>query len=942
MYKALFQRSLLSAVLASASCTVIAAGVIEGRISDYSGGVYFDGATVSLGDTRLTAVAAQGGRFRFTNVPAGQYQLRVAYEGAAPVEQTVVVVDDAVAPVVIKIGADVAQIENVLVIGQAAGVLSAINQMRGADNVVSIVSADAIGQLPDDNVSEALQRISGVFIERDQGEGRFVGVRGIDPQLNVATVNGLNLPSPEGDRRNVALDVIPSDLVESLEVIKTLTPDQDGDAIGGTINVKSLSAFDRDGLSYKLSGQYYYNDLENDDGYKLAARLTNVFALAGGELGVAISVSSNERNFGTETIEADGAWSTLGGVRFHDNFELRNFQITRKREGVAMNVDFRPDDNHSYYLRTLYSKFTDEEFRNRIEFKFDEDDIVLTPTSLIENKAELERELKDRYEAQEIYSILVGGESHVGDWTLDYSAGFSEASEDEPRRIDIEFENKKIATAGYSGFGPTPQLSYSADGLDGDIFKLKEITLENNATSDEEAAFKLDVTRAMTVAGHHGYIKLGAKFRRRDKTSDLNARTFEDFDTALGRDFFLSEFSAGNVNYDLATYGPAISPAAVRGFVSNNLTRFIEDGDAGILDSARDYRISEDVTALYAMSRVDIDAWRLVYGLRYEKTDFKAAGFNVSAVDVGGLPNTVIAPNRFAKSYSNVLPSVNVRYQAGEHLILRGAYSHSIARPSFGDLNPTPAKIDIEEDGADIELKVEAGNPELEPYESQNIDFALEYYPEKLGIFAAGVFFKRIDNFIFDADVTTTARASDFAGAIAVTKIKEVIKPLNGDTAELYGIELGWTRHFDDLPSPFDGLLLQLNATFTDSEADLGLPIGAGRSNRSNLPLQADTVANFVVGYERRGLSLRLASAYVSERLIAINLADASNDEYEDAHQQWDFTAKYNVTDAFQLFFSALNLSEEPQYRFYGTKQFNSRYDEVGRSFVLGLSYRNL
>ncbi|MYL01673.1 MAG: TonB-dependent receptor plug domain-containing protein [Gammaproteobacteria bacterium] len=124
--------------------------------------------------------------------------------------------------------------------------------MRSADNLISVVTSDSIGQFPDENVSEALQRINGVFVERDQGEGRFVGVRGIDPQLNVASINGLNVPAPESDRRNVALDVIPSDLVESLEVTKTLTPDQDGDAIGGTINIKSLSAFDREGMSYKL------------------------------------------------------------------------------------------------------------------------------------------------------------------------------------------------------------------------------------------------------------------------------------------------------------------------------------------------------------------------------------------------------------------------------------------------------------------------------------------------------------------------------------------------------------------------------------------------------------------------------------------------------------------------------------------------------------------
>ena len=421
----------------------------------------------------------------------------------------------------------------------------------------------------------------------------------------------------------------------------------------------------------------------------------------------------------------------------------------------------------------------------------------------------------------------------------------------------------------------------------------------------------------------------------------MNARIFEDFDVALGRDFFLSEFSTNNTAYTLGNYGPQVNAGLVRSFVNANIASFVEDTDATLLESARDYTINEDVTALYAMSRVDIDNLRIVYGLRYEQTDFEADGFNVAEVDVGGLPDTAIQATRFARDYSNVLPSVNLRFKASDDLILRAAYTHSISRPSFGDLTPTPSDISIEEDGAEIELKVETGNPNLEPFESQNIDFALEYYPEKLGIFSAGAFYKSIDDFIFQADVAGTAVASDFAGAIAVTDVKEVIKPLNGESADLYGLELGWTRQMDDLPSPFDGLLLQANATFTDSDADLGSSAGAGRSNTTALPLQADTVANFVVGYEKYGLSLRLSSSYISERIVEINLDDANNDLYEDEHQQWDFSAKYDINEQLQVFMNAMNLNEEPNYRYYGNARFNGQYDEIGRSFSLGVTYRN-
>ena len=546
--------------------SALADGTIEGRVSDYTGSVYFDGAIVTVVGQSVETVTEDGGRFRITGLPPGDYELEVSYVGAEPVVQKVTVVDDLVTQAPVRIGQQVELIENIIVVGQFAGALNAINQMRSADNLVSVVTSDSIGQFADENVSEALQRVSSVFIERDQGEGRFVGVRGIDPRLNAASINGLNVRAPQSDRRNVALDVIPSDLVESLEVTKSLTPDKDGDAIGGTINIKSLTAFDRKGMSYKLQGQSYYNAMEEDD--------------------------------------------------------------------------------------------------------------------------------------------------------------------------------------------------------------------------------------------------------------------------------------------------------------------------------------------------------------------------------------VQVAPVAFDEDYHNLLPSNNLRYKPRKDLILRAAYTQSIARPSFGDLTPTANTIEIEEDDDEIALQAESGNPALEPYKSQNFDFSIEYYPNNLGILSVGIFYKRIDDVIYQADVSSIMDPSDYAGNIPVTDI-EVFQPLNGESADLRGLEFGWTRHLSELPPPFDGLILTANATFTHSEADLGLGEGGERSSDSYLPLQADRVANLVIGYEKNGWSLRLSSAYVSERIAGIDLENENNDLYEDAHHQIDLTVKYDFSERFQVYFNVINLNEEPNYRFYGSTRYNAQFDEIGRSYVLGLTYGN-
>ena len=942
-------------ILFAPSGLLFAQGALEGRVSDQSAEVYFEGAIVSLPELNVERVTDTAGRFRFQSVPAGDYRLEVSYVGAEPVSVAVSVRDGQTERADVRIGAEVGVMENIIVVGQAAGAYGAINRMRSADNLISVVTSDSMGQFPDENVSEALQRINGVFVERDQGEGRFVGVRGIDPQLNVASINGLNVPAPESDRRNVALDVIPSDLVESLEVTKTLTPDQDGDAIGGTINIKSLSAFDREGMSYKLKGQSFYNDLQGSRGHKFSGTFTNAFDLAGGELGLAMSISTNEREFGTDNLEADGGWAEDGGVRYHEEMEMRNYEITRERNGLAMNLDFRASDTSSYYLRTLYSDFSDLELRNRIEFKLDKGDLAYDNDSLTSTDTRLQRELKDRYEEQEILSVLVGGENLIGDWTVEYSAGYSEASEEEPGRIDSQFELRGVEYARYENLGRVPSLSYSADGAVAANFDLDEITIEDNFTNDEETAFRIDITRDMTFGGHPGYIRFGGKYRARDKNRDAGLRIFEKFDDAFESVPTLDQFVSGATDYMLGAYGPYVAPGLQRSFVWGNIggnsacrlatydkgsCPFIMDEDGSRVGSAADYDIEENVSALYLMQRIDINDLRLVYGIRYEGTDFTARGAYVREVDVKGEDDVQISESLYESDYSSVLPSINVRYKPSKNLILRGAYTHSIARPSFGDLNPTPDAIEIEQDGDEIEMTVEAGNSQLKPYKSRNVDLALEYYPGNMGVFSAGAFYKRIDDFVFNADVSSVANPSEYAGNIAVTDL-EVFKPLNGQSASLYGLELGWTRQFTELPGALNGLILMANATFTDSDADLGLGPDSGRGNESRLPLQADLVANFVVGYENYGWSVRLSSAYIGNRIAEINLENQSNDLYEDGHHQIDLTVKYDVNEQLQLYFNAMNLGEEPNYRYYGRSRYNGQYDEIGRSYVFGVAYRS-
>lgn len=231
--------------------------------------------------------------------------------------------------------------EHVNVVGQAVSIDKSLKQQRRSDSVESVVSADGVAQLPDENVAEAAQRLPGVSVERDQGEGRFVSVRGLGPDLNSVTINGTLIPSPNSGSRAVALDVLPAELVQSLSVIKTLTPDMDANSLGGTVNVKTLSAFDHKGRFLSLETGLFRDT--NTDRTSPNAALTWSDRFMDGKLGIAAGISHDVRKFGSDNVEASG-WTDDGEL---EGFERRDYRITRERTGLALNLDYRPTKGES-------------------------------------------------------------------------------------------------------------------------------------------------------------------------------------------------------------------------------------------------------------------------------------------------------------------------------------------------------------------------------------------------------------------------------------------------------------------------------------------------------------------------------------------------------------------------------------------------------------------
>ncbi|UUD63137.1 TonB-dependent receptor [Pseudomonas seleniipraecipitans] len=788
-------------------------------------------------------------------------------------------------------------IERVEVIGQAASIDKALREQKSADSIKSVVHADGVGQLPDDNAAEALQRIPGLSVERDQGEGRFVSVRGIAPDLNSVTINGTLLPAPEGDRRAVALDVLPAELVQSLSVVKSLTPDMDANSLGGTIEVESLSAFDHDGLFYTFSAEGSHDTNVSKNSPKFSGAISDRFSFGDGidNFGVAAAFSWQKRKFGSENVETGGNWDFSDGARLNE-VEQRDYEITRERTGFGLNFDYQPDDYSNYYLRTLYSKFKDTETRNAAGVEFAD-----PQASGERGDAEGWRDLKSRQDTQEIQSYVIGGERMIDLWTLSGQAGYSQATEKDPGGIaGAEFVGD-FENVGFDGTRK-PRVSVGGDFYDPAAFTLDEVEWEKVNGKDKEKNIRLDLARDYDLAGNASQVKFGGKLSRRDKTSDTEVWVYDDFS---GVD--LGGFQSGNVDYSLGNYGNGISAGAIKDLIGGlDRDAFYDEENSRI----NDFDMREDINAAYLMNSLDIDDWRFIAGLRYEGTEFEAKGT--------GLRDGVYENTQSKNRYDHWLPGLHARYQLSPSTAIRAAWTNTVVRPTFGQLAPGFAI-----DGGDASF----GNPDLKPLESMNFDLGIEHYMGRAGVVSGFLFYKDIDNFIYNTDLAGSGAWADFDEALSFE---------NGSSAKLYGVELAYSQKFDWLPAPWNGVLLGANLTLSKSDATIE---GQGAKRSIEMPNQSDTVGNFMVGWENDRFNMRVAANYKSSYLYEIgSIEDKRQDLIVDDQLFVDFKAGYFLTPDLQLTFEAQNITDESYYVYTGRHGYNAQYEEYGPTYKVGLT----
>lgn len=858
--------------------------LIKGSVTGVHTQQKLAGASIKVAGTNNGTMADGNGLYTLYVKP-GNLTLSVSFLGYRDTTLKVTVNAGQVLSLPIVLSSSVSELDGVLITGLLQGQAKALNQQKNADNIRNIVSADQIGRFPDPNAAEAMQRIPGVNIERDQGEGRYVLIRGLAPQFTNISVNGEQIPSPEADVRFVALDAIPSDQLASIEVSKTLTPDMDGDAVGGAVNLVTRTALNKDAhFSGSLAGGY--NALIKQPNIQGQLQFDKRFGKKE-KLGVMLNGNYYHNHLASDNWEREP---------FDNEVELRDYELQRTRAGFSSTVDYKFNQRHELYFRTLYSRFTDREWRRATIFKPEDE--------------EIEKATKDRFEAQTVNTFNFGGKHNFNSFFLNYEAQYSEGRQNTPYDQEIGF------VAGLPSelrFTDPKWPTITAPGFtDNSNYEFNEAGYGKTLAKDRNLTAKFEIGIPYKTGNSGGTIKFGAKFRSKKKSYTITNNVFESSGGVPTLDQFDEESTKDELLDNRYPIGRPLYVSGFNRYFNANPGLFELDVESKAIDEALEsFEAKEDVVAGFAMARHQFKKLLLVGGLRYERTKVSYDSKDVLIDAAGDLE--AIRPVSGSSNYDFLLPQVQLRYELDRYTNLRASATYSYARPNFAEIIPAQ-EINREDNEATI------GNAALKPTKALNLDLMAEHYFGNVGIVSVGFFHKKLDDFIYRKVLFNNPYP--LTGTPIIPSI-DVIQAQNGNEANLTGLELAFQRKLDFLPGILGKFSLYANYTYTHSKASLQSREADGSkpdaTEELRLPGQASSVGNLALAFESRKFVVRVAANFNGEYLSEIG-GEPSEDLYVKSRMQLDMNASYVISPRFRLFVEALNLTNQPFETFLGNK----------------------
>jgi TonB-dependent receptor len=928
-------------------------GTIAGRVVDKESAV-LPGARVKLDPGNITGASDAQGQFNFIGIAPGTYTLTVSYVGFSPFTQEVKVTAGQASRVEAKMDV-AARGEIVTVVEDAQGQAEAINEQRTSDNILDVMPSGVIESLPNENIADVVGRMPGVSLERDEGEGKYVQIRGTEPRLNNTTVDGVELPAPEDNVRQFKLDTIPSDIVESVQVNKTLAANQDADAIGGTVNLVTKKAGDVPTL--KLEGIGGFTPIVN-------TRYIGLITGTAGErfghdkrFGALFSGSYDYNGRGIDDIEPS---PNDTAVPSYNGMDIREYRYQRKRYGFGGSLDYKLKDPVSgLYLHYFDSDFKD--YGNKWVYSLNDGGNPKFSTS-------------QRVPDYGAASVGIGGK-HVFSsswisWELSAARSRELGAAGNPGSTfkTVPGSAADNLTSCVNTPGPNvhlPQWDPSCFGFptyDPTQYYLNEYDGTTGATSQVNLQGAFSMAKNYHLGSHFSTFEFGFKARNAHKGQDAYSPVYDEpgancFDAQgnavpqCSMASYLSGFTNPHYYFGAYPLGPVTNYSKIAGSLNSLVSQGYNTLDAPATafgSDASNFDLTERVSAAYAMNTIEFGRFRLQIGLRIEATQLNILGYYIPNDGV----TTSATPVPASTWYWDPLPSVQLRYRITDNDDVRVVYARAISRPNPYDMVPY-----VTQDPTTAPTTISVGNPNLKPEHANDYDVLYEHYLKPYGEFQAGFFYKALSQPIYylaDPNYDGTQYPSykgDILDYIA-----------NGVNAKLYGVEFAYIQHLGFLPGALSGFGISANYSKTGSSAGT-LPL---RTDKPALQRQTPTMFNFGPTYDKGRFSARLGATYNSASIYqyqweqctaAVAAAGAAGtgpgcedpaflgakgplgDNYLYAHLQVDAQASYRVQRSLTVLWQGLNLTDQVFGFYNGSPWYVTQREYYRPTYSFGLRW---
>ena len=953
-------------------------GVISGTVADSSGAM-LPGAQVQLLPLGIVNVTTPQGAFTLPEVPFGKYTVVVSYVGFSPKRLEIDLSKEQTLNLNVVMEVSSTGEEVLVTAERPHGEAEAINQTRTADNIVQVLPSEVIRSLPNANVADAIGRLPAVSLYRIEGEGVYIQVRGTEPRLTNVTVDGISIPSPEPNVRQVRLDVLPSDLIEAVELNKTLSASQDAHGIGGSVNLRTKEAGDQPTVNFYGNGGYN-NTMNGRASYGTGATIGKRFGTSK-RFGLLGNGAYDYNGRGIDNIQPALDPRSTFAQPFYDNDTVREYRYYRYRYGLAGSADYRITQNASVYAHGLYSDFKDwgdKWYYSPISTAISSSGAL--PSIAAASPAPKFYTSSKRPNAS-VGALILGGRDAFANSILNIEVSAARSymisSAGNPKAdfswigpaVFCNYSPSSQTNLNRPTFGacdgPSSPLQNSSNWIFKDITTSKGLTAQLNLTAATSFAHNYD------VASHFGTFEMGFKFTNGHKYQNATETVYDGWSTKAGSTTptmaqLQSNFASTNFydnSYFGGHYGPVSDFNLVQDYTLKNFYGYVDGVKTAAATYPNIFSTIEQITSGYAMNTIAFGKLRIQTGLRFEATHMNTFGYNVKLYPAGspvcggsantgcGIP-TGVSNN---PSYLDVLPSVQMRYELTSNSALRAVVARGVARPDAYQLVPY-----VTEDSSASPVAVSVGNSALRPEHANNYDLLYENYLNPLGMIQAGFFFKQLTAPQLLTTIPGGLDLSSFPPGYFPPALQAVIEQypgdsitqyVNGQNAWLYGFELSYQQRLSYLPGVLRGLGISANYSYTKSR-EKGVPL---RNDHPTLIDQAPHNFNISSTYDTKRFSMRAGLAYNGASLFSYNWVSPalvkgadpsglgafgpSGDVYTLTHFQVDAQASYRVFRGWSAVVTGLNLNNEAFGYYTGSTQFVNQREYYKPTISGGVRY---